>query len=61
MKTGLTCRREPHSGGLRTLKNDIFSITFSHVFFDTVLGEMLDDFELHLGMHFEAVWGKFRT
>ena len=44
---------------LETLKNDICLITFSHAFLDTVLGEILDDFGLHLGMHFEAFWENF--
>ena len=59
VKTVLPSRREPHLGGLRTLKNGIFSIIFWDVFLEPVLGAILDDFGLHLGMHFEAVWENF--
>ena len=58
MKTVLPSRREPHLGGLRTL-NGIFSMFFWDVFLKPVLGAILDDFGLHLGMHFETVWINF--
>ena len=56
MKTVLPSRREPHLGGLRTLKNDIFSMFFWDVFLKPVFGPILDDFGLHLGMHFGVLW-----
>ena len=59
VKTVLPSRREPHLGGLRTLKNDIFSMIFGDVFLEPVLGAILDDFGFPLGMHFEAVWINF--
>ena len=55
VKIVLPSRREPHLGGLRTLKNGIFSIIFCDVFLEPVLGAILDDFGFHLGMHFGAV------
>ena len=58
MKTVLPSRREPHLGGLRTLKNGIFSMIFSDVFLEPVLGAILHDCGFHLGMYFGAVWIK---
>ena len=48
VKTVLPSRREPHLGGLRTLKNGIFSIIFWDVFLEPVLNAILDDFGFHL-------------
>ena len=59
VKTVLPSRREPHLGGLQTLKNDIFSMIFWDVFLEPVLGAILDDFGFHLGMHFGVVWINF--
>ena len=45
VKTVLLSRREPHLGGLRTLKNGIFSIIFWDVFLEFVLGAILINLE----------------
>ena len=60
VKTVLPSRRELHLEGLRTLKNGIFSMFLWDVFLKPVLNAILDDFGLHLGVYFAAVWIKNR-
>ncbi len=57
VKTVLPCRREPHSRGLRTLKNDIRAMIAWKVFLDAMWGAILDDFGHHFRIHFGAVSG----